>query len=99
MGRLREAVCDILVANFPDWFITPDMCHPAQGCWRSDITYDVFRWEVYAYLRKPDGSCNMNSGVHVGCWDTMTSFVRECNKAGGKCHLSDDGYTIYPGLR
>ena len=87
--RLRIKACEILNREFPYLDVKPDDIVPATGRWRSDIRFDVFRWELRT--RRKDGRAIQN----WGCWDTLTRFVKEASKVG--CSLCKDGFQIYIG--
>jgi hypothetical protein len=68
-GRLRHAVAEILSDHFQQ-YIDPTYVRPATGWYRTSPDADVYRWE----LSMP--------GRWLGCWDTMTEFVRDAKKYG-----------------
>lgn len=92
IGRLRIRAAAILGENFPEWDVYPEDISPATGRWRTDWRMDVYRWELFTRT-KTDPKTGRNIPVVVGCWDTLTLFVREAARVG--CHLSHD--VIYTG--
>jgi hypothetical protein len=93
VGRLRIRAAAILNKLMPEWYVLPEDIRPATGRWRTDWTFDVYRWELYCVRRKPDGTPNHNLPVAVGCWNTLTQFVREAPRLG--MHVEHD--VIYLG--
>jgi hypothetical protein len=89
---LRVRVAAILAAHFPEWHVEPGDIRPATGRWRTDWKLDVYRWELYACRRHPDGTPNRNMPVVAGCWETLTEFARLAGKYGCEC----SGGTLYP---
>lgn len=86
IGRLRIRAAAILAANFPEWDVQPEDISPATGRHRTDWRQDVYRWELFARLKRQDG--RPNHPVVCGCWETLTEFVRRAVKEG--CHVNSD---------
>lgn len=80
VGRLRKRAADILSDNFPDWDVRPEDIRPVTGHYRTDWRADVYRWELFARHK-------MGYPLVLGCWLTLTVFVREASRFG--CHVSE----------
>jgi len=87
VGRLRIRAAKIL-SDHLGWEVFPDEIQPATGCWRTDIRFDVYRWELFTNKDR-----NKNMPFVAGCWESLTRFVKQAAKNG--FHI-DDG-VIYPG--
>ncbi len=87
--NLRERAAKILQKVFPDWDLDDTDIVPVDGFWKR---VDVYRWQVFCHSKKRYTNGD-RIPVSVGCWLTLTQFVKEASKAG--CHL-DDG-ELWPG--
>ena len=78
VGRLRRQAAEIL-SKALGFQVDPADVRPATGSWRTNITLDVFRWELLTHNE---------SGMPVvaGCWETLTDFVKEAREHG--CHIN-----------
>lgn len=66
-GRLRRRVAEILSDHFEE-YIDPTYIRPVQG---SSPYADCYRWELSQTSRR-----------YLGCWVTMTEFVRDAKRFG-----------------
>jgi hypothetical protein len=79
---VRIQAAALIDKHFPDWKCQPEDISPATGSWRTNWKLDVYRWEMRVY----DGRF-----THVvGCWQTLTEFVRLAAKFGIGVNLKDD---------
>ena len=76
-GKLRHDLAELLSDHF-GWYIDPTYLKPVTGVWKR---IDVYRWEYFDFNRR----------ISLGCWETMTSFVRDAKKFG----IDDDGEEIW----
>lgn len=77
VGRLAK----LLQKSFPDrnglpviW--RPEEIYPAQGQWRSNINFDVWRWEAFAHFVGVDGE-DKGCAYSVGSYATITELIKE----------------------
>jgi hypothetical protein len=85
VGRVRIAAAAILSDGL-GFKVNPEDIKPIVGAYKSSL-YDVFRWELFA----TDGR---GVPVVLGCWDTLTLFVREAKLYGfhvddGTIHINE----------
>ena len=66
----------------PNWIVNPEDIFCATGRNRSDWRMDVFRWELFA-------SDRLQHPVVLGCWQTLTKFVRLAAKHGITVNMRD----------
>lgn len=76
-GRLRHDAARLLSKHLGYW-VDATAVRPAKGYWRSSPYVDVYRWEII--LHKPDQSPSLKHPL--GCWETLTEFVRNGKKYG-----------------
>jgi hypothetical protein len=77
IGRTRIRAAALIDKHFPGWKCQAEDITPATGAWRTDWRLDVYRWELYA-SKAIDGKFP----VVLGCWQTLTEFVRFGSKYG-----------------
>ncbi len=86
-SRLRQRVAVILSKHF-GWEVYPEDISPVQGFYRSNPMADIYRWELFT-------RDDCGHPFVVGCWETLTEFVKQAPKHG--FHV-DDG-VIYLGQK
>jgi hypothetical protein len=84
IGRTRIRAANLIDKHFPDWKCQPEDISPATGAWRTNWRLDVYRWELYA-----SKASDANFPVVLGCWQTLTDFVRFGRKNGIKVDLKN----------
>jgi hypothetical protein len=59
--------------------VAPEHIRPARGAWRTNVTLDVYRWELLTYDDR-------GLPVAAGCWETLTEFVKTARHEG--CYIN-----------
>lgn len=91
-GRLRHRAAEILRKGLGFWIDVDDIV-PVTGAWRTCRYFDVYRWQVFTTRPSlnPGGQAMPYS---MGCWLTLTQFVKEASKHGFHVDKDDE---IWPG--
>lgn len=76
-GRLRHAAARILSKHLGHW-VDATAVWPVQGYWRSAPDADCYRWEIHLHDPSDPYLCK----YPLGCWETLTVFVRDGKKYG-----------------
>ncbi len=77
-SKLRERAAEILSAAFPDWDIAAEDIIPVSGFWKR---VDVYRWQA-SFYRKSRYTNGDRIPMSIGCWDSLTEFVKLASKNG-----------------
>lgn len=78
MSKLKERAIKIIRERFPEWEVYEDDIDCVTGFWKR---VDVYRWQIHFRLKKRD-SRDREILRSVGCWETLSSFVKEASING-----------------
>lgn len=89
VGRLRIKAAELLTAAFPQYDIKPEDIVPVTGHW---LKVDVYRWQVFAFRKDKKYTNGDRIPISLGCWYSLTSFVKDASKYGCTVNEHDEVY-------
>ncbi len=84
MSKLKGKIVAILQKTFPTWDVSEKDIVPVTGFWKQQ---DVYRFQVVCYSKERYTNGDRKI-ISVGCWETMTVFLKEASEYG--CHLTEN---------